>query len=140
MQILIRKQITSWLNYCQFCILIILPTITFTVFNYRFNRSILQNIQKRSSKEFCKKGILRNFAKFTGKYLCQSLFFNKGAGLRPATLLKKTMVQVFSREFCGISKNTLSYRTPLVAQNLILLADDSCIYKEFSGILDKIDK
>ena len=22
---------------------------------------------------FCKKGILRNFAKFTGKYLCQSL-------------------------------------------------------------------
>ena len=24
---------------------------------------------------FCKKGVLRNFAKFTGKYLCQSLFF-----------------------------------------------------------------
>ena len=24
---------------------------------------------------FCKKGILRNFAKFTGKHLCQSLFF-----------------------------------------------------------------
>ena len=23
---------------------------------------------------FCKKGALRNFAKFTGKYLCQSLF------------------------------------------------------------------
>ena len=28
---------------------------------------------------FCKKGILRNFAKFTGKHLCQSLFFNKVA-------------------------------------------------------------
>ena len=28
-------------------------------------------------------------AKFTGKYLCQSLFFNKVAGLRPSTLLKK---------------------------------------------------
>ena len=26
---------------------------------------------------FCKKGVLRNFAKFTGKHLCQSLFFNK---------------------------------------------------------------
>ena len=37
----------------------------------------------------CKKGALRNFAKFTGKHLCQSLFFNKVAGLRPATLLKK---------------------------------------------------
>ena len=32
---------------------------------------------------FCKKGVLRNFAKFTGKHLCQSLFFNKVAGLRP---------------------------------------------------------
>ena len=32
---------------------------------------------------------LRNFTKFTGKQLCQSLFFNKVAGLRPATLLKK---------------------------------------------------
>ena len=26
---------------------------------------------------FCKKGILRNIAKFSGKHLCQSLFFNK---------------------------------------------------------------
>ena len=33
---------------------------------------------------------LRNFAKFTGKHLCQSLFFNKVAG-RPATLLKKRL-------------------------------------------------
>ena len=37
---------------------------------------------------FCKKDVLRNFAKFTGKHLCQSLYFNKVAGLRPATLLK----------------------------------------------------
>ena len=26
---------------------------------------------------FCKKGVLRNFAKFTGKHLCQSLFFKR---------------------------------------------------------------
>ena len=31
---------------------------------------------------FYKKGVLKNFTKFTGKYLCQSLFFNKVAGLR----------------------------------------------------------
>ena len=31
---------------------------------------------------FYKKGVLRNFAKFTRKHLCQSLFFNKVAGLR----------------------------------------------------------
>ena len=34
-------------------------------------------------KMFYKKGVLRNFAKFTGKHLCQGLFFNKVAGLRP---------------------------------------------------------
>ena len=33
----------------------------------------------RSSHQRCsvKKGVLRNFAKFTGKHLCQSLVFNK---------------------------------------------------------------
>ena len=31
---------------------------------------------------FGKKGVLRNFTKFTGKHLCQILYFNKVAGLR----------------------------------------------------------
>ena len=30
----------------------------------------------------CKKGVLKNFPKFTGRHLCQSLFFNKVAGLK----------------------------------------------------------
>ena len=36
----------------------------------------------KSSHQTCsvKKGVLRNFAKFTGKNLCQRLFFNKVAG------------------------------------------------------------
>ena len=38
-----------------------------------------------------KKGVLRNFKKFTGKHRCQSLFFNKVATLTPATLLKKRL-------------------------------------------------
>ena len=38
-----------------------------------------------------RKGILRDLTKFTRKHLCQSLFFNKVAGLRPATLLKKRL-------------------------------------------------
>ena len=37
---------------------------------------------------FCKKGVLRNFAKFTRKHLCQSLFFNKVAGLRASEYRK----------------------------------------------------
>ena len=36
-----------------------------------------------------KMGAIRNFAKFTEKHLCQSLFFNIVAGLRPTTLTKK---------------------------------------------------
>ena len=62
------------------------------------NRSICMAYCKlktilRSSHLRCsvRKDVLRNFAKFTGKYLCQSLFFNKVAGLRPATLLKKRL-------------------------------------------------
>ena len=45
----------------------------------------------RSSQRRCSMGkdVLRNFAIFTGIHLYQSRLFNKVAGLRPATLLKK---------------------------------------------------
>ena len=64
-----------------------------------------------------RKGVLRNFTKFTGKHLCQSLFFNK-------VIKKETVAQVFSCEFCEISKNTFSYRTTPVAAS-----DNSCLRK-----------
>ena len=72
----------------------------------------------RSSRPevFCKKSVLRNFTKFPGKYLCQSLIFNKVAGLR-----LEILAQVFSCEFCEISKNTFLHRTPLVAASGWLL-------------------
>ena len=49
--------------------------------------------QFRSSRRRCsvKKGVLKKFAKFTRKHLCQILFFNKVVGLRPAILLKKRL-------------------------------------------------
>ena len=57
----------------------------------------------RTSHPRCsiRKGVLRNFAKFTGKRLCHSLYFNKVAGLRP--------------EGCEFAKflRTLFYRTNL---------------------------
>ena len=45
----------------------------------------------RSSHQRCtlKSDVLKNFAKFRGKHLSQSLFFHKVAALRPATLLKR---------------------------------------------------
>ena len=67
---------------------------------------------------FCKKAVLRNFAKLTEKHLCQSLFFNKVA-VGPVTLLKtETLAQVFSCEFCEISKSTFYYTIPLVAASV----------------------
>ena len=37
------------------------------------------------------KSVLRNLAKFTGKHLCQSLFFNKVANLRTYEISKNTL-------------------------------------------------
>ena len=50
--------------------------------------------QKQPPKLFCKKCVLRNFSEFTGKSLCQILFFNK-----------ETVAQVFSCEFSEVSNN-----------------------------------
>ena len=44
----------------------------------------------------CKKGVFRNFAIFTVKHLCQSLFFNKVADLRLQVCTWPT-IDIFSR-------------------------------------------
>ena len=82
----------------------------------------------RSSHRRCsvKKDVFRNFAKFTGKHLCQSLFFNKVAGLKPETLLKKRLWhRCFPTKFCEISKNILFTghlgTTPSVIWKLLLM-------------------
>ena len=61
----------------------------------------------RSNYQGCsvKKGVLRNFAKFAEKHLCQSLSFNKVAGAC-SCFKKETLAQVFSCKFCEICKNT----------------------------------
>ena len=63
----------------------------------------------RSSHQKCsiKKGVFKNFVKFTGIHLCQSLFFNKVAGLKPVTLLKKRpWHRHFALNFAKFFKNT----------------------------------
>ena len=84
-------------------------TNIFSKKNFFFQLSFATNEQRRlckgsfkSSHRRCsvRKGVLGNFAKFTGKHMCQNLYFNKVAGLRQA------LAQVFSCEFCEISKNT----------------------------------
>ena len=45
--------------------------------------------QKQPPEVFCEKVVFKNFAMFTGKHLCQSLFFNKVTVPSSAALLKK---------------------------------------------------
>ena len=80
--------------------------------NPKKSRANMKKKSCRSSRPgvLCKKGVVRNFTKFTGRHLCQSLFFDRVPGLRPLTL-----AQVFSYGFCKITKNTFFYGTPPVA-------------------------
>ena len=70
----------------------------------------------RSSHRRCsvRRGVLVNFAKFTGKHMCQSVFFNKVAGFRPATLWKRDSGTGVFLWILPHFKEHLS-RTPLVA-------------------------
>ena len=69
----------------------VFPTITFKILFYRYISRLrfwssvsryhyqisLMAANNRSSQQICsiKIGVLKNFTKFTGKHLCQSLFF-----------------------------------------------------------------
>ena len=66
-------------------------------FYYRAQRVGVSMVGSSRPEVFCKNGVLKNFAKFTGKHLCKSLFFNKVAN----------RAQVFSCDFCEIFKDTL---------------------------------
>ena len=77
--------------------------------------AIAIQIAPRSSHQrwSVKKGVLRNFGNFTGKHLCQSLFYNKSAGPKPATLLKKRLWnRCFPMNFAKFLR-TPFHRTPL---------------------------
>ena len=62
-----------------------------------------------SPEVFYKKVVLINLAKFTGKNLCLSLFFNKVTGFRPSALLKSRL-----RHRCFPVKFTKFLRTPFL--------------------------
>ena len=76
-----------------------------------------QNNRSSHRKYSIKKGLLKNFVKFTGKHFCQSLFFDKGKGLRPANKTEN-LVQLFSCEFCEIFRNIFFYRKPSVVASV----------------------
>ena len=69
-------------------------------------------------------GVLKNFANFTEKPLCWSLFLIK---LQHFKSPKETPTQVFSYEICEIFNNTFFYKTPPVAASeLVILVSYIC--------------
>ena len=61
----------------------------------------------------------KNFRKFIGKCPCQSLFFNKVAGLRPANLLKKRLQhKCLSENFVKSLRTTFFFLQATVSQNM----------------------
>ena len=73
-----------------------------------------------------RKGVLRNFEKFTGKHLRQSLFVNKVTGLRPAMLLKKRLwYRYFPVNFAKFPRTAFSQNTSWQ----LLLNLEGCVIK-----------
>ena len=70
------------------------------------------------SEVFCEKGVLKNFAKFTGKHLFRVSFLIKLQAEASNFFRKETLIQIFLCEFCEIFKNTYFYETPLVAASV----------------------
>ena len=99
-------------NICKWPLLPIQKTLYYlcpcTVLAYLNCRKIIIEetiknfMQKKPPEVFCKKGVLKNLSKFTGKHLCQSLFFNKVAG----AACIETVAQVFPVNFAKFLKST----------------------------------
>ena len=91
--------------------------------------SISRNIRSSHQTCFIKEGVDKISVNFTGKHLCQSLFFSKGAGLACNFIKTQTLVQAFSCEICKISQNIL--------QNILQNTSVQLLLKCFKAIETK---
>ena len=78
-----------------------------SILNYFFKKIKKQppEVQKQSPEVFCKKSVLKNFANFTGKHLCWSIFIIKLQAFNLQVFKKETPAQVLSCEVCETFKN-----------------------------------
>ena len=97
----------------SFFIQLSLKTFCYFVFSKKYSLHMFLmlfiHVEKRlnmRSQMFFTTGVLKNFAIFTGKHLCWSLFYQRYS--------KEIPTKVFSCKFCEIFKNMFFYRTPSV--------------------------
>ena len=85
-----------------------------------FQGSLLEHI-RRNCRKCSVKTVFLEISQDSQENTCRRVSFNKVAGLRSVTVLKEeTMAQVFSCEFCEISKNTFfieHLRWPFLTHN-----------------------
>ena len=79
-----------------------------------------------------KKGLLKNFAKFTGKHLCQSFIFNKVAGLRQL-FLQNNFGRLLLK--CGHCKNEAREIDCLYCRKVVAMLIASAKIPEHEGIM-----
>ena len=82
---------TQFLFICSFIVILFGKSCFIYVYWKIYWATSVRCSRNSLPEMFCKTVALSNFAKFTGKHLCQSLFSNKDTGLKPATLLKKRL-------------------------------------------------
>ena len=82
----------------------------------------------RSSHQRCsikKKAVLKNFAKFTGKHLCQRPFFNKVAGTALiSSKLRKSIIQWLTLKWKYETRYSRMDQVKFVEDNLLKIWSD----------------
>ena len=99
---------------------------------FRYQQAVLKSLKYHFQKQplgvfYIKKGVLRNFAKLTGKHLCQSLYFSWPEACN--FIKKDTLAQVFyitppGDWFCS-SKKQFCF---VLTAKFLLLKVDLCLW------------
>ena len=97
---------------------------TLFIIIYLLTLTILTQLLEQNS-EAATGGVLKNFANFTGKHLCWSLFFTKLQAFRPATLLKRDS---YTGVFLWNLRNSEEQLFRRTSERLLLCIDDFIIY------------
>ena len=90
----------------QYCLILVLHIYLVCYYLSIFQDSFITNAISSHADVFCIKDVLKNFAKFTRKHLCQSLSFYKVAGLSLEILAQRFWYRYFPVNFAEILKNT----------------------------------
>ena len=112
--------------------------------NAKINKSISsRNYQKQSPKGVLLKRCSNFFTKFTGKHQCWSLFFNKVAVQRPATLLEKTPAQVFFQQitkFWTTTSVSQVFKKKKCFEKFLKIFRKAVLVESFSVTMDRFVK